>query len=65
MGMIKLLSSGGWSVNSKTDPRWDGSGYTEACGGFVIPKEAQAHIEAKERELGEKPADLEWSYMKD
>lgn len=61
-----MMRSGSWSVSSKTDPRWNGSGRSEAVGMFSIPREAQAHIDAKKLELGEEPpADCEYSYMKD
>lgn len=57
--------SGSWYVNSKIDPRWNGNGDSDSVGGFSIPTKAQAHIDAKKKELGDLPEDLEWGYMKD
>jgi len=65
MSMFKLTSSGGWSVYSKTDPRWNGNGCTSSCGGFTMPREAQEHIDRLKALYGEPPDDLEYSYMKD
>ena len=61
---MMLLREGTWSVSSRLDPRWNASGHC-MCGGFVIPREAAEHIDAKKRELGDPPTDLEWGYMKD
>lgn len=61
---MKLQSRGTWSVRSESDPRWDGWG-TADVGGFMMPDEAKQHIKEKQKELGKKPDDLTWSYMKD
>jgi hypothetical protein len=64
MSMFELTRSGSWSVYSKKDSRWNGSG-SALVGGFVMPKEAAEFIEQKKKELGDPPDDLNWSYMKD
>lgn len=53
---MKLLREGCWSVRSESDPRWDGHGEA-LVGVYVIPREAQEHVDRKCQELGEKPAD--------
>lgn len=57
--------SGSWWVRSKSDPRWDGSGNAESCGGFTMPYECSQHIEELKKKFGEPPEDLEYGYMKD
>lgn len=60
-----MIRRGTWWVQSKTDPRWDGSG-SDIVGGFELPPAAKEHIAAKKTELGcEPPEDLEFGYMKD
>jgi hypothetical protein len=64
--MEVAIRSGSWQVQSESDPKWNGHGNTEACGGFAIPEEAKKHIEKMKRKLGrEPPADLRYSYIKD
>jgi hypothetical protein len=63
--MIKFLRPGTWWVRSASDPRWNCTGISNAVGGFVIPQEAQAYLERKEKELGPPPKDAEWGYEKD
>lgn len=65
MSMIKFTSSGSWSIHSKKDPRWNCSGWTESCGGFVIPYECEQALNELKKKFGKPPKDLEWSYMKD
>ena len=60
-----MLRQGTWSVTSKKDPRWDGSGRA-LVGMFMRPGEAVQHVEQKKKELDEEPPeDLEWGYLKD
>ena len=61
---MRLLSEGVAWLRSKTDDRWNVS-VTCSCGGFMIPTPLKNIMEAKEKELGEPPEDLEWGYMKD
>lgn len=56
--------NGGWSLSSKTDPRWNVSG-RGFVGGFDMPEECKEAIKKLLFELGDPPEDLEWSYMKD
>lgn len=58
------MKMGSWWVRSIKDKRWDGTG-KDIVGGFGIPPKAQAHVDKIEKELGEKPDDLEFGYMKD
>jgi hypothetical protein len=65
MSLFSPIRPGSWSVYSKKDKRWNGSGQSYV-GGFMMPTEATEHIERKKKELKvEPPDDLEWSYMKD
>lgn len=58
--------SGAWWLTSKTDKRWDASGTTSSCGGFVMPEECKQALKIKKLELNEDPPDdLEYGYMKD
>lgn len=60
-----MMRKGTWSVYSKSDPRWNGGG-TAVVGGFVVPREAEEHIERRKKKLGEEPPkDIEVVYMKD
>ena len=64
-GAFGWVRSGTWSVSSKSDPRWNGSGRANV-GGFMKPPEVDTHIDAMRYRLGEEPpGDLEWGYMKD
>lgn len=56
---------GSWWLYSKTDSRWDCSGNTDSCGGFVMPDECKARLEFLKEQFGEPPDDLEYGYMKD
>lgn len=61
-----MFGKGSWWVQSKTNPRWNGSGSTKSLlfsGG--PPPEALKHIEKKKRKLGDPPDDLEWGGLKD
>jgi hypothetical protein len=63
MGIIKLLREGCWYVESKSDPRWNGTG--EALVGMgAMPSAARAHIDRMKETLGEEPEDLLWGYHK-
>jgi hypothetical protein len=62
--MFQLTMEGTWWIRCPSDPRWDTSGRAQV-GGFIKPKEVQDHLDAKQKELGEVPKDLEWGYMKD
>jgi hypothetical protein len=62
---MRLQVRGSWWLRSPSDPRWDCNGDTEACGGFVMPRECEQAIARLKQRLGEKPADLEYGYMKD
>jgi hypothetical protein len=60
-----MIRSGSWWVESKSDPRWNGSG-SDIVGGFEIPPAAKEHIEAKKAQFAcEPPEDLTFGYMKD
>lgn len=61
---MELLSSGSWTVYSKSDPRWNAHGDCKV-GGFVMSSGANDHIERMKAILGEPPEDLQYSYMKD
>ncbi len=54
---------GSWSLSSEKDPRWNISGESN-CGGFMMPDDCRKAMEMKDRELGERPDDLSYSYMK-
>ena len=61
---MKLLSTGTWWLKSKIDPRWNCSDSTDV-GGFSMPDECRAALEALKKKYGNPPEDLEWGYMKD
>lgn len=65
MGIGMSIRAGSWSYHSKSDPRWCFHGRAEAMSAFFPPREAEAAFEAKKAELGEPPADLTYSSMKD
>lgn len=56
---------GSWSVESKSDPRWnkEGRGFGLVCEGG--PKEMQDWIEFCMKEYGKPPPDTYRSFMKD
>jgi len=57
---------GSWTVSSESDPRWNGSGRTEAMlFSAGLPQEVKDYIAEKTEELGDPPDDLEWFGMKD
>ena len=58
MALFKLVRPGTWWVRSASDPRWDAQG-TASSSVDRIPPQANAHVEACRRTLGEPPADLE------
>lgn len=57
-------SEGTWWLKSKSDPRWDVTGYGPV-GGFVMPDEAVQAKKKLEKKYGPPPEDLEFGYMKD
>jgi hypothetical protein len=60
-----MIREGSWWLTSETDSRWNKNGRCPV-GGFVIPKEAQEHIDEMKKTLKSKPPDdLEFGYMKD
>jgi hypothetical protein len=59
------IKSGTWSITSEKDPRWNASGTEEYMSVFVLPKEAQQHLENCKAIYGEQPDDLEYFCMKD
>lgn len=59
-----MLAEGGWSVYSKSDPRWRANG-SAMVGMFSKPGGVDEAIERLKTTIGEEPPeDLEWSYMK-
>ena len=66
MPMFAPFREGSWWIRSKSDPRWDAEGPSDAVGSYTKPSEVDPAIEQKKQELGEEPpSDLEWGYMKD
>jgi hypothetical protein len=60
----RMIKDGYWSIYSKTDPRWKGSGKGMVYGGGKA-KEATALVKKLTKAYGEPPDDLEYSWMKD
>jgi len=58
-----MMAKGSWWLESKTDPRWNCNG-EGTVGMFTIPTAAEQKIKDLEKELGEKPDDLKYGYMK-
>ena len=58
MALFKLVRPGTWWVRSVSDPRWNARG-TAASSVDRIPVQANAHVDACRRTLGEPPDDLE------
>lgn len=57
---------GTWWYHSDSDPRWNLSGTADFFSVFVVPAEAKAALDEKQKELNEiPPIDLIYNCMKD
>jgi hypothetical protein len=58
------MRPGSWTLESKTDPRWNCSGNSPSVGMFALPQEAKDKLDELTKQFGEPPEDLEWGYTK-
>ena len=68
MSMMVNCGRGWWAIRSKKDPRWDSGRREKNAVCVVLGKDdddVKKYLENKEKELGEKPDDLELTMFKD
>jgi len=58
----KMVKGPTWVIRSKSDPRWDGYGYTDKQT-TSLPPELVEEIKTLTRLYGDEPKDLSWGYM--